>query len=436
MNHPKVLVVNGVPFSSSSATGITMSNLFKGWPKDKIAQVYTANVQPDDSLCQNNWKLSNKDLFIAGQDRNHFKKRPFSNNVLDKFDHANNTIKVESSKSLLLRSIITPWLDLLNYKISPQFLIWLQEFKPDIVYSTLGNIRFVRLSSTLSQLFSVPVVPHFMDDWLSTYSVKGRSFLTILQRTIIKAETRRLMHRVPLGFAICEAMANEYSQLYNRKFYSFMNPVEIYAQRNIARFTDKNKSVRFVYVGGLHLSRYENLSQISKIIRGLKNDGQDIELRIYAPKKDLDQYGSFLKKAGATICGSLSPDEVHNVLCECDVAIHVESFSKKHSLYTRLSVSTKIPQYFAAGLPVLAFGPSDVASCRYVADSDCGILVGNHHLGNLARAISKLTLHPEIRHQFGRKCLEIAKERHAMKSEQERFQFALSQAVSFRGGSL
>jgi len=39
MSYPKVLIF-GQPFNDYSGGGITLTNLFKGWPKDKIAVTY------------------------------------------------------------------------------------------------------------------------------------------------------------------------------------------------------------------------------------------------------------------------------------------------------------------------------------------------------------------------------------------------------------
>jgi hypothetical protein len=58
----KILVINGEPFNSESATGITMSSLFCEWSMDDIFQVYTANISPDLNLCRNNFRLSSQNL--------------------------------------------------------------------------------------------------------------------------------------------------------------------------------------------------------------------------------------------------------------------------------------------------------------------------------------------------------------------------------------
>ncbi len=42
-NYPRILIF-GPPFNNYTGGGITLSNLFKGWPKDRIAVAATGHV--------------------------------------------------------------------------------------------------------------------------------------------------------------------------------------------------------------------------------------------------------------------------------------------------------------------------------------------------------------------------------------------------------
>ena len=39
MHYPKILFITPLAFNKFSGTGITFTNLFKNWPKDRIATV-------------------------------------------------------------------------------------------------------------------------------------------------------------------------------------------------------------------------------------------------------------------------------------------------------------------------------------------------------------------------------------------------------------
>ncbi len=47
---PRILLVNHEPIGRREATGITMGGLFRDWPKDRIAQTYCDDLEPDFRL--------------------------------------------------------------------------------------------------------------------------------------------------------------------------------------------------------------------------------------------------------------------------------------------------------------------------------------------------------------------------------------------------
>ena len=64
--------------------------------------------------------------------------------------------------------------------------------------------------------------------------------------------------------------------------------------------------------------------------------------------------------------GSVNENEIVEEMGKYDILIDVESFDRKMKYKTRLSISTKIPEYLASGKPILAVGPDDISSIRYL----------------------------------------------------------------------
>lgn len=66
MNHqpdtdfPRVLVINHDPFNWQRNNGIVMSNLFSGWPADRLAQVDISVNPPAFDVCSRYWRLSHR----------------------------------------------------------------------------------------------------------------------------------------------------------------------------------------------------------------------------------------------------------------------------------------------------------------------------------------------------------------------------------------
>jgi glycosyltransferase involved in cell wall biosynthesis len=430
-NFPRVLIVNGEPFNSSSATGITLSNLFRGWPKEKIAQVYTSKTQPDLNLCNKNWRLSNRDLLFASQ-LNQMRKRnsnPAGNTISVNTNLNHQPAGLLSAKNGKLRNLLIPWIDLLPYQFSSEFLKWIEDFKPQLIYSLLGNIRLIGAVEQLSSRFSIPVVPHFMDDWISTYSSPGYGRIsTDFHKNIIQKRLLHLMKRSPNGLSIGDAMAEEYKKKFNIPFEAFMNPIQP-SDALLGNSSRPELPIQFVYVGGLHLSRWENLKEIGESMVELRKDGLEVQLLVYAPRSDILEYRSVLESVQVQVCGTLAPEEVPGVLQRSHVVVHVESFQKMDMQYTRLSVSTKIPQYFAAGLPVFAYAPSEVASSRYVRDSNAGFVVGQKDPGLLRTAIQTLVQDSNLRAKLGSFGRQVALERHDEVKVRDRFRKVLARSA-------
>jgi hypothetical protein len=111
--------------------------------------------------------------------------------------------------------------------------------------------------------------------------------------------------------------------------------------------------------------------------------------------------------------GCLNAAEVEQVIGQSDILVHVESMDRLSRRLTRLSVSTKIPQYLASGKCLLAVGPPEVASMRYVRDHEAAMVITD--LKTLRGALEELILSPELRQRYAVNSLRLAHQRHESK---------------------
>ena len=139
---PKTLVF-GQPFNDLSGGGITISNLFKGWPKEKMAATFVVwgNTIYNTEICNNNYligRAEHKWRFPL----NYFKK-PFPESGTFS-NHVEGEKTANNSKPTLrgyLSEAINPvlhWMGIYHYAtkifISDRQKAWLKEFKPEILY--------------------------------------------------------------------------------------------------------------------------------------------------------------------------------------------------------------------------------------------------------------------------------------------------------------
>lgn len=425
---PKLLILNGEPLSDISATGITVSNLFRGWPSNSIAQIYTANLPTDLTKCEFSLRLTARDLL------------PFScfgrNSQLNTragvgaVPSGSSTTVSKRGVRAKLQYASAPLLDFFPYRLPTSLMRRVEEFQPDVIYSLLGNIRITRLAYDLGRRLQIPVVPHFMDDWLATYSVPDKSAGTWLHRKVLNMAVQRLFDHVPFGMTIGDMMAKEYSRKFDCEFLPFMNPVaSVLSNEELKR--DRAGPLIFVYVGGLHLRRDQVLLDLINVLSNINQRGVVAKLQIYAPKSDEEKATQLVGLSSfAHYCGNVASHKVTEILKHCDVAVHVESTEPDIVRYTRFSVSTKIPQYLAGGLPILAYGPVTSASSSYVEDSKAGVAVDGGDKQALLSAVKRLVEDCRWREKLGISALNVARERHLGEHVRSLFKAALSRAAN------
>jgi glycosyltransferase involved in cell wall biosynthesis len=165
---------------------------------------------------------------------------------------------------------------------------------------------------------------------------------------------------------------------------------------------------------------------IAKSLERLEKQGLKARIEIYSqstPKAKI------LKAINRGECsryrGTLDEKGVKKVLRDADVLVHAESFTYLSQRVTRLSVSTKIPEYMAMGKCILAFGPKDVASIEYIQNTGTGYVIDSTQKGEIDRVLKEIILRPEQREAFAKRALDIAKKNHDEKIKRAEFHHLL-----------
>ena len=173
--YPKILII-GQTFNKNSGGGITISNLFYGWPKDKIAVASNVNLYSDldISVCEQYYQLGYNgklhpfplNLFLPKikcgsiiiRNNNNARSEPGENSIPGKY-----------KKIYILLSALLQFLGIYNIlyklKITPDFKEWVTAYNPDIIYSQLSTLELIRFVTEMQKQFNKPIALHIMDDW-------------------------------------------------------------------------------------------------------------------------------------------------------------------------------------------------------------------------------------------------------------------------------
>ncbi|WP_337042022.1 glycosyltransferase [Emticicia sp. 17c] len=407
---PKILVVSADPFNRTSGTGITISNIFKGWDKDRIANVYIHDVPRSDEVCDKYYRLSKWAFFF-----NYCLKWLMVLFQLRKVKIVQTTVPLKKSERTFKNIMFLNFkagFDLSPMFVSKSFWKWVQEYDPDIIYSMLGNGRMIKFSNSIAARTKKPVLPHFMDDWPECIYIQNE--WGGYARKMFDKMFKQVIAYSKGGLCISDQMTEEYIKRYKIPFATILNCVEEEFFIQPEERTSAKQPTVFLYVGGLHLNRWMSLLEIAEAIDEINQEGQQVQLHIYCPEKDRNQFADkFNNNKSVSFKGSVSSTQVPEVLSQASVLIHVESFEENVVLFTKYSISTKIPQYMAAGKPILAYGPGELASVQHVVNAHAGYAVTSKDKAELKKKILTLSANPELRFSCANNGYQFAKANHS-----------------------
>jgi hypothetical protein len=364
VTYPRTLHVGFNPIGSSTNTGLTLASMFHSWPRDDLFELYMMSRQP----LQRRGQVLIASPWAAPLDAS--ARKVLGSRIPSPVpDGMNNSIRGRSEGLPLrfrLRSIATTLNEIGPVNARGRWLAPVDVFRPEVIHSLLGGVRITKLVAALADRFDVPVVPHFMDDWLDNLFADGQ--LLGLPRREVERSVRRVLRRAPLALTIGQDMRQEFERRLALPCEVVGNSVDFGEFARLGRKSRLSEPRTMTYIGGLHLGRDRTLSVLASSLRRL---GSEVRLVVHAGQSDAGRVSDLVRQFPEVVQAgqTLVPDQVPKMLVDSDVLVFVESTRPEIFSFTRLSVSTKVPEYLAARRPILVLGPATQSSVRaLVAD--------------------------------------------------------------------
>lgn len=372
----KVLLLSHNCFSSSSNNGKTLKNIFSSFRKDEVCQLFFSDSEePDFNVCENYFYISDVDILTSFLRKKNDVGRIITNNSKQIIITSKkrgykiiNYIKKKKSFFFFFRN----WFWQHSKWNSPKLKEWINSQKPDLIFFLGGNYTFShKIAYEMSNGYNIPLVVYFTDDYILYPEYKG-----ILGRYYKKSlinSSRKTLSKSICRFTIGELMAKEYSSFFDKDFGYIMNCVEFKPKNDNEH---QHSWVKISYFGSLHSNRYQSIIQFAQLLKKLEPEF-DYKYKIYVYThsrlenniiKQFEEHNVALKQP-------IFGEELERAITSSTFLLHVESVEKKYRKMTRLSISTKIPEYLISGRPIIAFGPSEVASIRLISDNNIGLVI-------------------------------------------------------------
>ena len=437
--YPKVLII-GQSFNRKSGGGITVSNLFAGWPKSKLAVVSSDNLRSgfDTSICEQFYQLGYNS-----------KLHPFPLNVfLPKIQcgiiiHENKenlttfngrSIKLGRYKRIYnLLSAFLKFVGIYNVlyrlKITPEFKDWLASYNPDIIYSQLATLELIRFVSDVHKLSDKPVVLHIMDDWPKSINENGLLFF--YWEKVIDNEFRKLLDKSSVLLSICESMSAEYRIRYNKKFIPFHNPIVV---KNWLPYSKKNWEIdgefRILYTGRVGKANGKSILLMTEVIAEMNREGNKMILDIFTPDTDTKKASYIKNLSGVRILNPVNYEKMPSLLASYDLLFLPLDFSSSAIRFVQFSMPTKTPEYMISGTPILVYADKKTALAQYALDGRWAYPVTENNRTVLKQALLELNSNPLLRKNLAERAITKAIQNDDAINIRENFRNILSVNIS------
>lgn len=416
----RVLIVNGTAIGEKSGTGITLENLWCDYPKKSILQ-----LRVDYSDCQYNTEyetVSTPIEFCQIPNRISRKRRAKAAVRPSATISLNASITQSGVKAILhdgIRGLLDSWpvhFGCINKKIDC--------FLPQVVYTCGASIRILKTALYYSERYSAPIVLHLMDDWPSTLYTTSK--YSAMFRAIMLRYLRKIAKRSLQSFAISNALAEKYAQIFGIEMLPLMNPASDIASSVNVR---KSEAVKFVYAGSLSLNRWKSLLDIARILLAERKQGVPNRFNLYIPVNALTkEMQEAFEKNGATLHPYVQHAELLKIYRESDVMVFAESFDENVARFTRYSLSTKIPEYMGTGNAILAYLPADSHASDYIKARRIGFVANNE--AELKTQIHIILTCRDKCYSVANRALEMVIAEHSESSERKKLYESLQKDFS------
>src|SRR6185312_9489570 len=428
--YPRVLIV-GQYFNTNSGGGITMSNLFDGWDKEKIAVAAENINNPNFDICNKYYE------FGSSENKSQF---PFNLNklglhrksgLLNKNEQTVASFAFHGSKKKSYKSFYENFLSYTGlrhyrhrYEISNQFLNWIEQFSPDIIYSQLSSFDLILFIRDLHEKLQIPIAIHIMDDWPKTICEKG--IFKSYWNKVIEREFRNLLSTAKVLMGISESMNKEYQKRYGHNFVPFHNPINIqfWSTSSKKNYELKDKFV-ILYAGRIGTGVQNCFFEIAEVVSSLILKGLEIELHIQPTNfnpilNDLVKF-NFIK-----INNTADYKELPKIFAEADLLLLPNDFENTSMSFLRYSMPTKASEYMVSGVPILVYSSIETAVTQHAMKYNWAYVVSEKNKEKLELAIFKIYKCEELRKRLGNAAREYAINNYDSKKIKDQFKMLLS----------
>lgn len=354
--------------------GKTFLSLFSQFEKGELCQLYIYPSLPNVDRCSSYYRVTDKDVLSSLLSR----KKPggevdpaLISEDQGLYEKAEDQALYKNRKNKsALRRLLRDAMWSLSHWNNGNLAEWLEREKPDRMFVAPGAAKFLYdLALEISQKLRIPVVTYICDEY---YFVKTpASLLDRLRLKLLRGKIEKLMAASAHLVVISEELKAAYGEKFRIETTTLMTGTDTPVSRAAGEDPDP---VNICYFGNIRCNRFRSLGDVGRALDQINQEhDRDYRLKIYTAEKDpriLDTFGDI---RCAELCGFVSGDAFDEALHDAHLLLHVEAFDDESIDFTKHSISTKIADSLASGIPLFAYGPGEISSMRHLLRHRCAI---------------------------------------------------------------
>lgn len=370
----KVLIISHNPVSAQSNMGKTFLSLFSQFDGRELCQLYIYPTVPNERRCASYYRITDKDTLNSLVKFRRFGGEIPSERINGEqgaYEKAEDESLYRSRKNKsALRRLLRDTMWAVSGWYSGDLKAWLDREKPTCIFVAPGVAKFIHnFALRISKDLKIPVITYVCDEY---YFVKDPgSALDRLRLKQLKGKIEELMGKTAHLVVISEELKVDYSARFGVPTTTLMTGSAFPAAEDPVLVSDPT---RISYFGNIRCNRYHSLAEVGQVLDELNRErGTNYRLQIYTAEKDQEILDTLRKFDSIELCGFVSGASFDRALRQSQLLMHVEAFDEASIDFVQHSVSTKIADSLACGIPLLAYGPGCISSMKHLLRHDCAI---------------------------------------------------------------
>lgn len=374
--HMKVLLISHNSFSTHQSMGKTFLSLFSGFSKEELCQLYIYPTIPDVDVCSSYYRVTDKDIL------NSFLKFKTPGGEIDKNKIVNApSVLFENEKDVDIykkqgnndasRRLLRDFMWKMSRWYTKDLQSWLNREKPTCIFLAPGYAKFIYdIAFKIAKKRNIPIITYICDDY---YFVKTpRTILGKLQLLLLQKKTNALMNKTSHLVTISTEIKEKYTQKFCVPSTTIMTGTN-YEIVNEIQLRENPKAI--YYFGNIGCNRYLSLAEIGEELNRINGENKtDFRLEIYTGEKKFDILKVFDEIDSVNLHEFVSGEEFDKIMHASDLLLHTEAFDENSIDLVKHSVSTKIADSLASGIPMIAYGSDCVSSMKHLIRNDCALV--------------------------------------------------------------